>query len=123
MINELMLLIKKHIDTLNEQMRTRPQETLEFKMNKQMQTFTFSTLINLFEEEEWAISVNFFETTNSAFNITAKNNSFSISIPGHWRIPNNLEDGIIEKLKNLLKQRSQNDIEFHEEQVRRRINQ
>ena len=27
--------MKKHTDTLNEQTKTRPQETLEFKMNKQ----------------------------------------------------------------------------------------
>ena len=39
MNNELLLLIKKHTDTLIENTRTRPQETLEFKMNKQMQTF------------------------------------------------------------------------------------
>ena len=39
MNNELLLLIKKHTDTLKEQTRTRPQETLEYKMNKQMQIF------------------------------------------------------------------------------------
>ena len=33
----LLLLIKKHTDTLIEQTKTKPQETLEFKMNKQMQ--------------------------------------------------------------------------------------
>ena len=36
---ELLLLIKKHTDTLIEQTKTRPQETLEFKMKKQMQSF------------------------------------------------------------------------------------
>ena len=39
MNNELLFLIKKHADTLIEQTRTKPQETLEFKMNKQMQIF------------------------------------------------------------------------------------
>ena len=39
MINELLLLIKKHTDTLIEQTKTRPQDTLEFKTNKQRQTF------------------------------------------------------------------------------------
>ena len=39
MKNELLLLIKKHTDTLTEQTRTKPQKTLEFKMNKQMQIF------------------------------------------------------------------------------------
>ena len=39
MNNELLLLLKKHIDTIIEQTKTKPQETLEFKMNKQMQNF------------------------------------------------------------------------------------
>ena len=42
MINELLLLIKKHTDTLIDQRKTRPQETLEFKMDKQRQTFSFN---------------------------------------------------------------------------------
>ena len=32
----LLLLIKQHTDTLVEQTKIKPQETLEFKMNKQM---------------------------------------------------------------------------------------
>ena len=49
MNNELLLLDKKHTDTLIEQTKTRPQETLEFKMNKQMQTLSFNPPINLVE--------------------------------------------------------------------------
>ena len=49
MKNELLLLIKKHTDTLIEQTKTKPQETLEFKMNKQMQTFSFYLPLNLVE--------------------------------------------------------------------------
>ena len=45
MNNELLLLIKKHTDTLTEQTKTKHQETLEFKMNKQMQT-SFNRLIH-----------------------------------------------------------------------------
>ena len=39
MNNELLLLIKKQTDTLIENTKTRAQETLEFKMDKQMQIF------------------------------------------------------------------------------------
>ena len=39
MNNELLLLIEKHADILTEQTKNKPQETLEFKMNKQMQIF------------------------------------------------------------------------------------
>ena len=47
---ELLLLIKKHTDTLIEQTKSKPQETLDFKMNKQKQTFLFNPPINLLEE-------------------------------------------------------------------------
>ena len=48
--NDLLLLIKKHTDTSIEQAKTKPQDTFEFKMNKQMEIFTFSPAINLAEE-------------------------------------------------------------------------
>ena len=57
MNNELLLLSKEHTDTLNEQTRTIPQETLDFKLNKQMETFSFSPPINLSEEEKWLLVV------------------------------------------------------------------
>ena len=34
MNNELLLLVKKHTDTLIEHSKTKPQETLEFKKDK-----------------------------------------------------------------------------------------
>ena len=52
MNNELLLLIKKHPDTLIEQTSSIPQETLGFKMNKQMQTFSFNPPINSVQEGE-----------------------------------------------------------------------
>ena len=50
MNNELLLLIKKHTDTLIQQTKTRPQETLEFKKIEQVQIFCFSPPINLLDE-------------------------------------------------------------------------
>ena len=85
MKNELLLLIKKHTDTLIEQTRTKPQETLEFKMNMQMQTFSFNLPIILVEEGKWLLGVSSLECTNSVFNITNENNSFSTIIPGHYQ--------------------------------------
>ena len=61
MINELLLLIKKHTDTLIEQTKTKPQETLEFKMNKQMQTLSINPPINLVEEGKWLMAVSLFD--------------------------------------------------------------
>ena len=118
MNNELLLLIKKHTDTLIEQTRTKPQETLEFKMIKQMQTFSFNPPINLFEEGKWLLAVSSFECTNSVFNITNENNSFSIIVPGHYETKS--AQKTIDELNNLLELRSQNGIELHVEQVRKK---
>ena len=49
MNNELLLLIEKRTDTPIEQRRTKPQGTFEFKLKKQMDTFSFSPPINLSE--------------------------------------------------------------------------
>ena len=44
---ELLLLSRKHTDTLIEQTKTKPQGTLEFKLNHEMQVFSFSPPMNL----------------------------------------------------------------------------
>ena len=80
----MLLRIKKHTDTLIEQTKTKRQERLEFKMNKQMQTFSSNPPINLVGEDKWILAVSSFECTNSVFNITNEKMSFSITIPGHW---------------------------------------
>ena len=117
MNNDLLLLIKKHTDTLIQQTKTKPQETLEFKMNKQMQTFSFNPPINLVEEGKWLMAVSLFDCTNSVFNITNENNSFSIIIPGHYQT--DFAEKIIDDLNKLLELRS---LELHVEEVRKRGN-
>ena len=108
MNNDLLLSIKKHTDTLIEQTKTRPQETLEFKMNKQMQTFTFNPPKNLFEQDKWLLAVSSFECTDSVFNITNENNSFSIIIPGHYQ--NKSAEKSIDDLNKLIEPKS---LEIH----------
>ena len=116
MNNELLLLIKKHTDTLIENTRTCPQETLEFKMNKQMQTFSFNPPINLLEEGKWLIGVTSLECTNSVFNITNENNSFSIIIPGHYKTE--FAEKVINDLNKLYELKS---LELHVEEVRKKV--
>ena len=117
MNNELLLLMKKHTDTLIEQTKTKPQETLQFKMNKQMQTFSFNPPINLLEEGKWLLAVSLSECTNSVFNITNENNSFSIIIPGHYQTES--AEKMSNDLNKLLELKS---LELHVEQVRKRGN-
>ena len=117
MNNELLLLIKKQTDTLIEQTKTKTQETLEFKMNKQNQTFSFNPSINLLEEGKWLLAVSSFECTNSVFNINNENNSFSIIIPGHYQ--NESDEKTIDNLNKLLELKS---LELHVEEVKKRGN-
>ena len=100
----MLLLIKKYTDTLIEQTITRPQETLEFKISKQMQTFSFDPPINLIEEGKWLLAVSSFELKNSVFNITNENNSFSIIIPGHYQTES--AEKVFDELNKLLELRS-----------------
>ena len=110
-------MIKRHTDTLIEQTKTKPQETLEFKMNKQMQTFSFNPPINLAKEGKWLLAVTSSGCTNSVFNITDENNSFSIIIPAH--LETEFADKIIDELNRLLELRS---LELHVDEVRKRGN-
>ena len=115
MNNELLLLFKKHTDTLIEQTKTKPQETLEFKMNKQTQTFSFNPPINLIEEGKWLLAVSSFECTNSVFNITNENNSFSIIVPGHYE--DKFAEKTIDDLNILIELKS---LELHVKEVQKR---
>ena len=115
MNNELLLLIKKHTDTLIEQTKTKPQETLEFKMNKQTQTFSFKPMLNLIEQDKWLMAVSSFECMNSVFNVTNGNNSFSIIIPAHWQTES--AEKTTDELNKLLELKS---LELHVKAVRER---
>ena len=101
-----------------EQTKAKAQDTIELEMNKQIHTFSFLPPINLSEEGKFLLAVSSIECTNSVFKITDKDNWFSISTPGHW------ESKFVEKtfgrLNKLLELRSQNDIELHVEQVRKK---
>ena len=93
---------------------------MNFKRISKCKLFLLNPVINLSEEERWMLTVTSFEATNSILNINHENNSFSISIPGRCRIPNCFKDGIIDKLRTLLKLRYQSDIELPVEEDRKR---
>ena len=59
-----------------------------------------------------------FECKNSVFNITNENNSFSITIPGHWE--SKFAEKSFDELNKSLELRSQKGIELHVEQVRKK---
>ena len=55
------------------------------------------------------------------FTITDEDEKFSITNPGYWSSRGGEET--IHKLRNLLELRSQNDIELHKQEIRKRANQ
>ena len=79
-----------------------------------MQTFSFNPPINLVEEGKWLMAVSSFDCTNSVFNITNENNSFSIIIPGHYQ--NTSDEKTINDLNKLLDVKS---LELHVEEVKK----
>ena len=119
----MLLSNKKHTDAFIEQTTTRPQGTLEFTMNKQMESFPFIPPTNSVEEGKCLLGVIFSEATNFVLNITDENKSFLISIPGRWRFHSYLEDGILDKIEDSLKLRSENDFKLNDEKVRKRGNE
>ena len=114
MNNDLLLLIKKQTNTLIEHTKTKPQKTLEFKLNKRMQTFSFNPPRNLVDEGESLLGLSSLECTNSVFNITNENNSFSVIIPGHYQTE--FAEKMIFDLNRLLELKS---LEIHVEEVRK----
>ena len=58
------------------------------------------------------------EATNSVFNVTNKNNKFSISTPDHWSSEDSEE--LFNKLNKFLEVRSENDVELLGEEVEKR---
>ena len=83
-----------------------------------MQTFSFNSPINLVEEVKWLLAVTSFEVSNSVFNTTDENNSFSFSAPGHWNSKS--AEKTFDELNKLLELRSENDIGLNVEQVIKR---
>ena len=113
--------MKKHTDTFIQQTKTKSQKTLDFKMNKQMETFSYNPPIILLEEGIWLLAATNLEASNSIFNITDENISFSINIQGHGQTKS-AEKAVI-KLNKLLELRSQKGIELHVKEVRKRGSQ
>ena len=57
---------------------SKPQETLEFKKNKQKESFSFDIPLEL--PEKWMMGETSLEVYNSVYNVTNKNNSFQIQL-------------------------------------------
>ena len=84
---DLLLSITKNCEILIEQTHTKPQETLEFKMNKSREIFHFSPPIQI--KGDWMIGLTDLEVYNSIFNITEENNKFEL-----YKFPDEKSGGV-----------------------------
>ena len=73
----LLSIAKSNLDIV-ENTLSKPQETLEFKMNKQKESFSFDIPLEL--PEKWMMGVTSLEVYNSVYNVTNKNNSFQTQL-------------------------------------------
>ena len=74
----LLLSFAKSNQEIVENTLSKPQETLELKMNKQKESFSFDIPLEL--PEKWMMGVTRLEVYNSVYNITNKNKSFQIQL-------------------------------------------
>ena len=72
----LLLSIAKSNQKIVENTHSKPQETLEFKMNKQKESFSFDLPLEL--PEQWMMGVTSLEVYNTLYNITEKNNKHKL---------------------------------------------
>ena len=71
----LLSIAKSNLDIV-ENTLSKPQEILEFKMNKQKESFSFDVPLEL--PEQWMMGVTSLEVYNTVYNITEKNNKFKL---------------------------------------------
>ena len=69
---DLLLPITKKCESLKKQTHTKRQETLEFKLIKLQETFSFEPSIILSFDSNWIVGLTGLEVRNSIFKITGE---------------------------------------------------
>ena len=72
----LLLSIAKYNQEIVENTHSKPQQTPEFKMTKQKESFSFDVPLQL--NEKWMMEVTSLEVYNTVYNITNSNNKLQI---------------------------------------------
>ena len=89
----LLLSIAKSNQEIVENTHSKPQETLEFKMTKQKESFSFD--VPLLLPEKWMMGVTSLEVYNTVYNITEKNNKLQIILNDQQLKELKLDSGLI----------------------------
>ena len=95
----LLLNIAKSNLEIVDNTHSQPQETLEFRMNKQKESFSFDQPIDL--PDKWMMGVTSLAVYNTVYNITEKNNFFLVEVHSDllFKLSENKIAPIVEKLE------------------------
>ena len=95
----LLSIAKSNLDIV-ENTLSKPQETLEFKMNKQKESFFFDIPLDL--PEQWMMGVTSLEVYNTVYNIT-KNNKFKLLYTEKMLKENDVDTQLVTDVEYLYK--------------------
>ena len=95
----LLLNIAKSNQEIVENTHSKPQETSEFKINKQKESFSFDTPLEL--PEKWMMGVTSPEVYNTVCNITEKNNKIQIILKDQQLKSLNVDTQLVMKVEYL----------------------
>ena len=96
----LLSIAKSNLDIV-ENTLSKPQETLEFKMNKQKESFSFDVPLEL--PEQWMMGVTSLEVYNTVYNITEKNNKFKFLYTEKMLKENDVDTQLVTNVEYLYK--------------------
>ena len=97
----LLLDIAKSNQESVENTHSKPQDTLEFKMTKQKESFSFDVPLQL--NEKWMMGVTSLEVYNTVYNITEKNNKLQILLKYDQLDALEFASGVMPNIKNYMK--------------------
>ena len=95
----LLLSIAKSNQEIAENTHSKPQETLEFIMTKQKESFSFD--VSLLLPEKWMMGVTSLEVYNTVYNITEKNNKLEILLTKQQLEEHKVDTELVPKVKDL----------------------
>ena len=97
----LFLNIAKSNQEIVENTHSKPQETLEFKMTKQEESFSFDVPLQL--NEKWMMGVTSLEVYNTVYNITNRNNKLQFLLKYEQLDALEFDTGVVPNIKNYMK--------------------
>ena len=95
----LLLNIAKSNQEIVENTHSKPQETLEFKMTKQKESFSFDVPLQL--NENWMMGVTSLEVYNTVYNITNSNNKLKILLTDEQLIEHGVDIVLVKNINSL----------------------